>query len=144
MTLFCSLFVDYEQTNVEVAIKWALTTRWGLPMPMGWTPTTRQSPTSWQALPTQLWPDATWVCQGRVGKTWLSGASAKNKPEGKLSCLDASLGYMTFFFFSPLCPWCTCRWSVTRAQKCIFLVSLLSSMVERLSVAVTILGLRNQ
>lgn len=67
---FYLLFVDFQQTNVEAAIKWALTTRWGLPMPTGWTPTTRQSPTSWQALPTQLWPDATWVCQGRVGKTW--------------------------------------------------------------------------
>lgn len=33
-----------------------------------------------------------------MGKTWLSGASAKNKPEGKSLCLDASLGYVGQFF----------------------------------------------
>lgn len=87
-------WIYFQQTSVEAAFKWALIILWGLPTPTGWTPTTRRSPTSWQALPTPLSPGATWACQGRAGKIWWSGASVRNKPEGKLACLDANWGYV--------------------------------------------------
>lgn len=81
-----------QQTSVGAATRWVLTIHCGSPTPTGWTPTIRRSPTSWRVQPILRWPDATWACQEKVGKTWWSGASAKSKPEGKWLCSDASFG----------------------------------------------------